>query len=68
VRFEFLEEIDAIIREYPDAVELTQEFMEQFLDFRVPQSVIGQLQNFSFTGHQQLADEFVEASLQALTS
>lgn len=64
VRSEFLEEIDAIIREYPDAVELTQEFMEQFLDFRVPQSVIGQLQQFSFTGHRQLADEFVEALYQ----
>lgn len=64
VRSEFLEEIDAIIREYPDAVELTQQFMAQFADFRVPQSVIGQLQNFSFTGHEQLANEFVEALYQ----
>jgi len=64
VRAEFLAEIDAIIREYPEAVELTQEFMEQFLNFRVPQSVVGQLQQFSFTGHQQLAEEFVEALYQ----
>ena len=64
VRTEFLEEIDAIIREYPDAVELTREFMAQFADFQVPQSVIGQLQNFSFTGHERLADDFVEALYQ----
>jgi hypothetical protein len=64
VRAEFLEEIDAIIREYPDAVELTRDFMSQFADFRVPQSVIGQLQNFSFTGHERLADDFVEALYQ----
>ena len=66
VRAEFLAEIDAIIREYPQAVELTQEFMEQFAAFRVPQSVISTLQQFSFTGHEQLADEFVEALYQQI--
>ena len=64
VRTEFLEEIDQIIREYPDAVDLTREFMTQFSNFNVPQSVINQLQSFSFTGHEQLADEFVEALYQ----
>jgi len=64
VRDEYLTVIDDIIREYPDAVALTGEFMEQFAAFRVPQSVIGQLQQFSFTGHEQLADEFVEALYQ----
>jgi hypothetical protein len=64
VRDEYLAVIDGIIREYPDAVALTQEFMEQFAAFRVPQSVIGQLQQFSFTGHEALADDFVEALYQ----
>lgn len=64
VRDEYLTVIDDIIREYPDAVALTQEFMEQFADFRVPQSVIGQLQQFSFTGHEALADDFAEALYQ----
>jgi hypothetical protein len=64
VRDEYLSVIDDIIREYPDAVALTQEFMEQFADFRVPQSVIGQLQQFSFTGHEALADDFAEALYQ----
>lgn len=64
VRAEYLTVIDDIIREYPDAVALTGEFMEQFAPFRVPQSVIGQLQQFSFTGHEALADDFVEALYQ----
>ena len=64
VRDEYLTVIDDIIREYPDAVALTREFMEQFADFRVPQSVIGQLQQFSFTGHEALADDFAEALYQ----
>jgi hypothetical protein len=64
VREEYLTVIDDIIREYPDAVALTQEFMEQFAEFRVPQSVIGQLQQFSFTGHEALADDFAEALYQ----
>lgn len=64
VREEYLAVIDDIIREYPDAVALTQEFMEQFAEFRVPQSVIGQLQQFSFTGHESLADDFAEALYQ----
>ena len=64
VRDEYLTVIDDIIREYPDAVALTQEFMEQFAEFRIPQSVIGQLQQFSFTGHEALADDFAEALYQ----
>ncbi len=31
VRDEYLTVIDEIVREYPDAVALTQEFMEQFM-------------------------------------
>ncbi len=64
VREEYLTVIDDIVREYPEAVALTREFMTQFADFNVPQSVIGQLQQFSFTGHEALADEFVEALYQ----
>ena len=64
VRDEYLSVIDEIVREYPEAVALTREFMEQFADFAVPQSVIGQLQQFSFTGHEALADDFAEALYQ----